>query len=316
MKLNIPSDNIVANPKALWHDSLAKMGESNQNIIALTADLSRSICTETFRKKFPDRYFNVGIAEQNMFGMAAGLALCGKIPYCVTFAPFASMRASEQFRTDVCYMNLNVRVITAYGGVAMAGSTHSGLEDAGIMRGFANNTVVVSSEVNMVPKIFEASVEHKGPLYIRLGVGANEPNIYGEDYVFEIGKAILAKEGKDATIISTGVVLRYAVEAANELSREGIDIEIIDIHTLKPIDKDAILKTAHKTGIVITMEDHSIYNGLGSAVAETILEGGISCKFRRLGIPDIFPVMGYPEKLHIKYGYGKDAAVQAIKAML
>ena len=316
MKLLKPSDNIVANPRSVWQESFSKVAESNDRIIAMTGDLSRSICTDTFRKRVPERFFNMGIAEQNMLGTAAGLALCGMIPYCVTYAPFVALRAVEQFRTDACYMGLNVRVISAYGGIVEAGCTHAGLEDAGVIRGIPNTTIISPSDVNMVPKVFAASVDHPGPVYIRLGVGKNEPNIYGEDYDFVVGKAIRAREGRDATIISTGIALRFAVEAASILEQEGVDVEIIDMHTLKPLDADAVIASARKTGRVVTVEDHSVYNGLGSAVAETLLEAGVPCRFKRLGIPDVFPVIGKPDKLYVKYGYGTDATVQAVRSML
>lgn len=315
MKLLNPSERVHANSRLFWHKALAEIGK-NENVVALTADLSRSICTEDFRKQYPERYFNVGIAEQNMVGMAAGLALNGKIPYCTSFAPFVTMRAIEQFRTDACYMNLKVRLVAAYGGIALTGPTHSGLEDAGIVRGIANSTVVCPSDVTMIEKVFKASVDYNGPLYIRLGEGSNDPEIYGEDYDFQIGKAIVAKEGKDATIISFGLVLKYAVEAANRLAQEGIDVGIIDMHTLKPLDAQAVYHAAKTTGRIVTVEDHSIYNGLGSAVAETIMDSGVTCKLKRLGIPDVYPSYGLAPQLHEKYGYGTDAIVAAIKNML
>jgi transketolase len=300
MKLKGPYDVVYANSRPYWHDALEYIGGLDKNIIALTADLSRSVATEKFRKTYPDRFFNVGIAEQDMIGLAAGLALNGKIPYCCSFAPFLTMRALEQFRTDVCYMNLNVRMIGAYGGIAAAGPTHAGLEDAGIIRGLANATVVCPSDVSMVKKMFEASVKYKGPMYIRMWQGAKESDLYDEDYTLEIGKAIEAREGNDVTIISFGVIMREAVVASNALAEEGIKAGIIDMHTLKPIDKEAILKAAKHTGRIVTVEDHSLFNGLGSAVAETLMDAGVSCKLKRLGIPDIYPIYGDNPKLYAR----------------
>ena len=315
MKLLDPNERVLANSMALWHDYFGEFVQNHNDVVALTGDLSRSVCTENVRINFPDRYFNIGIAEQNMVGIAAGMALCGKTVYCATIAPFATMRSCEQFRTDVCYMNLNVRLIGKYGGITNSGPTHSGLEDAGIVRGMANSCVICPSDMSMIPKVFEASYYHKGPMYIRMGSGSNEGYIYEEDYKLEIGKALIAKEGNDATIISFGMVLRNAVEAANLLMSEGIDVGIIDMHTLKPLDKEAIINAAKSTQRIITVEDHSIYNGLGSAVAEVLMESGIHAKYRRLGIPDIFPAYCDPLKLREKYGYGTKAIVDAVKSV-
>ncbi|MDR1731199.1 MAG: hypothetical protein LBR61_03810 [Synergistaceae bacterium] len=316
MKLFAPGEKTVVAARPVWQEYFAAMMKNHQNVVALTADLSRSTCTELARKEVPERFFNVGIAEQNMLGMAAGLALNGKIPYCATFAPFASMRAAEQFRNDICYMNLNVRLVGSFAGIVMpSGPTHSGLEDAGIIRGMPNSTVVSPSDLHMLARIFEASVDYPGPVYIRLESGANEPVLYAEEYEFKIGKALIAKPGKDAVIISFGMILRNALEAALKLGEEGFDVGVIDMHTLKPLDAAAVLEAARRTGRIITMENHSIYNGLGSAVAETILESGIPCKFKRLGIPDRFPAYDDPEKLAIRYGFGTEAAVSVIKAM-
>ena len=316
MKLLDPNEKIVANSMALWHDYFGEFARKHNDVIALTGDLSRSVCTEKVRVETPERFFNIGIAEQNMVGIAAGMALSGKIVYCATIAPFATMRACEQFRTDACYMNLNVRLIGKYGGITNSGPTHSGLEDAGIVRGMANSCVICPSDNGMIPKVFEASYYHKGPMYIRMGAGTNEGYIYDEDYPLVIGKALTPKEGKDATIISFGMVLRNAVEAANILMNEGIDVKIIDMHTLKPLDVDAIVEAAQSTKRIVTVEDHSIYNGLGSAVAEVLMESGIQTGFRRLGIPDIFPAYGDPLKLREKYGYGTKALVDAVKSLL
>lgn len=317
MKLLDPNEKVLANSRTVWHESFSAMAERHPEVIALTGDLSRSICTEQFRKRAPERYFNLGIMEQNMVGMAAGLALCGKIPYCITFAPFAAMRAGEQFRTDVCYMNLNVRVVAPYGGIAWpAGPTHSGLEDAAIIRAMPGAAIVAPSDVSMIPKVFDASVTYQGPLYIRMGTGANEAVIYDGDYDFHIGKAIVAREGRDATIISFGLSLRDAVEAANLLADEGVDAGVLDMHTLKPLDAQAVLDAARRTRNIVTIEQHALTGGLGGAVSELLMESGVPCKLKRLGIPDLFPQYGDPAELAVKYGFGAGAAVAAVKELL
>lgn len=315
MKLYKPNEKVVAASRGLWSEMFAQAAEKDDRVVALTADLSRSTITEVFRKKHPERFYNVGIAEQNMLGMAAGMALDGKIPYCATFAPFAAMRAGEQFRTDACYMNLNVRLVSVYAGISQpAGPTHSGIEDAGIIRGMPGSTIVSPSDLSMVQKVFEASVDYQGPMYLRFGLGKNEPYIYAEDYDFVIGKAIVTKPGKDATIITNGMILQDALTVAERLAEDGIDVGIVDMHTLKPLDTDAILTAARQTGRILTMERHSIINGLGSAVAETLMESGVPCKFKRLGIPDLYPSYGDPNRLADKYGFGVQAAVDVIRS--
>lgn len=316
MKLYKAGEVVFKNSRKEWSKFFLEIGEKEKRVIALTADLSRSTCTEDFRKNIPERYFNVGIAEQNMVGMAAGLALEGKIPYCVSFAPFMSMRALEQVRTDICYMNLNARILGIYSGVSQAGSTHSGLEDAGIFRGIPNIAVVVASDVGMVKKIFEASLTHQGPMYIRLSQGSNDCQIYAEDYEFVIGRAIETLPGSDISIISSGTVLSYVTQAAEKLAECGISAQVLDMHTLKPLDRQAVIDAAKKTGRIITVENHFVTNGLGSAVAEVLAEENLSCRFRRLGIPDTFTCNGSNDQLHAKYGFATDSIVNAAKELM
>ena len=316
MKTYKSNEMVHANARKTWNEYFLELGKRDSRIVALTADLSRSTCTESFRKEIPGRYFNVGIAEQNMIGLAAGLALEGKKPYCVSFAPFLSMRALEQVRDDVCYMNLDVKLIGVYSGVSQAGSTHSGLEDLGIFRGIPNMTVVAASDVGMVKKIFDASASHNGPMYIRLTQGKNDPDIYAEEYQFEIGKAITVRSGNDATIISCGMTLGYAMDAANELSSLGIEVSVIDMHTIKPIDRPAVLSSIAATGNIVTIENHFITNGLGSAVSEIIAEAGMPCRLIRLGIPDTFTCNGSDEQLCKKYGVSTEAVVSAVKGLM
>lgn len=315
MRLYAPDEKLHKKSRDLWDEALFRIG-ADERVFALSADLSRSVCTERFRKAYPERFINSGIAEQDMVGIAAGLALEGKIVYVSSFAPFVTMRAIEQFRTDICYMNLPVRMVGRLGGIAETGPTHSGLEDAGIVRGIANAAVVAVSDVTMIDKVFEASLNYDGPMYLRMGEGGTEPEIYAEEYDFTIGKAIEAKPVGDVAIISFGNVLKDAVRAAGILEAEGINAGIIDMHTLKPIDKDAVLAAAEKCGRIITLEDHSIINGLGSAVAEVLMDAGVPCKFKRLGIPDLYPCYGPAGVLHAKYGYDAESVAAAAREML
>lgn len=318
IKANVyPSgSHILADVRGIWSRALADLGHADPRVIALNADLSRATFTDQFKQELPDRFFNVGIAEQDMVGICAGLALKGKLPYAVTYAPFAAMRAGEQFRTDCCYQNLPVRLIGMAAGLSPAGATHSGIEDAGIIRTMPNAVVVSASEPKMVEKILNASLSCPNPMYIRLGFGRGEQEIYDGDYDFAIGKAIEARPGKDATLITFGTVLSDALKAAELLAVEGLDIQVIDMPTLKPIDKEAILEAAETTGKIITLEDHNIYGGLGSAVAEVLAEADIPCKFRRLGIPDCFAHFGSLPFLHGTYGYDAAAAVRALRELL
>lgn len=316
MKIYRYGEKVVANARAIWTDAMYEAGMANENVMALTGDLSRSLCTERFRKEIPERYLNIGIAEQNMTSIAAGLALCGKIPYCSSYAPFVTLRAAEQFRTDVCYMNLKVRIIGAGAGINSSGPTHSGLEDAGTVRGFANSTIVAPSDPSMISKIFAASVDYDGPMYIRLDNGRGMQSVYKEDYPFTIGKAIQVLEGHDVAIFSFGSLLTYAVEAALKLAEEGISVAVYDFHTLKPLDIDCVLSVSDKCKHIITLEDHNILNGLGSAVSEVLAENPCGCRLKRLGVPDVFPCTGPPEALHDALGYGIQNIVDTAKLML
>jgi transketolase len=302
--------------REVYGRKMAEIGKTDDRIVVLTADLMRSNRTGDFMKQHPERFFNTGIAEQNMMGIAAGLALEGKIPFVSTMATFATMRACEQVRTDICYANLPVRIVATHGGLTTgAGPTHYGQEDMAIMRSLPNMTVIAPGDPNQIGKVIEASIDWEGPMYIRIGRGG-EPVIYKEDYKYEIGKSITIKDGKDVTLIATGAIVFYAVAAAEKLSKDGIQARVIDMHTIEPIDKEAIIKAAKETGVIVTGEDHNITGGLGTAVAEVLAEEGISCKFKRVGIPDVFGVFGTPEELYHKYGYDADGIYSAVKGML
>ena len=293
----------------IYGQTITEMGSRNKDIVVLTADLMRSNKTSDFKAVHPERFINVGIAEQNMMAIAAGLATSGKIPYVSTMAAFATMRACEQVHTDIAYPKLNVRIIATHSGLSMgnAGSTHHCTEDLAIMRSMANMTVIVPACPRQCRKVILATERHEGPVYIRIGRGA-EPIIYDDDnYEYVIGKSIEKRPGRDITIIACGFSVMNALFAAEQLSEdEGIEARVIDMHTIKPLDEAAIRKAADETGAILTVEDHTIIGGLGGAVSEFLAESGIGIKFKRLGVPDTFSVIGDPEQLHERYGY--DAA--------
>ena len=302
--------------REVYGKKLAEIGKSNDRIVVLTADLMRTNKTSDFFKVCPERFFNTGVAEQNMMGIAAGLALEGKMPFVSTMATFATMRACEQVRTDICYPNLPVRIVATHGGLTTgAGPTHYGQEDMAIARSMPNMTVIAPGDPNQIGKVIEASLDWKGPMYIRIGRGG-EPLVYHEEYKYEIGKSITVKQGKDVTIIATGAILFYAIAAGERLSKDGIEARVIDMHTIKPIDREVVVKAVKETGVIVTGEDHNIIGGLGTAVAEVIASEGVCGKFRRLGIPDVFGVIGSPEELYHKYGYDADGIYSTVKTML
>ncbi len=305
--------------------TLCDIGREDPTIVCLTADLAKSTKIGTFFNEFPERSFNMGIAEQNMISAAAGMALAGLKPYIATFACFASMRACEQVRTDLCYPNLNVTVIGTHSGLSMGngGTTHHATEDLAIMRSFANMTVTVPADGIETARIIEASAKHKGPLYMRIGRGFEPPAYDSTDYDFELGKAITMREGASATIIACGMCVREAMEAAEDFAEETEDgksgrpdIRVVNMHTIKPIDKDAIIKSAQETGTIITVEEHNIIGGLGGAVAEVLMDAGVHCKFKRLGIPDCFSVIGYPEDLYYHYKIDREGIYGTVCELL
>jgi transketolase len=291
----------AANARAVYGAALVELAHEHREIVALTADLMLSHQLKGFKETHPDRFFNVGIAEANLMGVAAGLALDGKIPFATTFAAFASMRAHEQVRTDIAYPNLPVKIVGTMGGLSggVAGPTHAGMEDIGTMRMLPGMTVIAPSDPRHLTQFTRLAYEHPGPVYIRLGRG-NDPIIYGEGQQVEIGTAITVQDGDRATIISTGVILRHALPAAQRLAREGIGVRLLDMHTIKPLDTEAVLAAARDTGLIVTVEDHLVTNGLGSAGA------GVACRVIRLGIPDVFSIIGEPNDLYRHHGY--DAA--------
>ena len=286
-----------------YGEALAKLGEENENVVVLDADLSSATKTSIFAKKFPDRFFDIGIAEQDMMGTAVGLSTFGKIPYASTFAVFASGRSYDQVRNTIAHTNANVKICATHAGITVVedGATHQMLEDIGMMRMLPNMRVISPSDDVQTKWVIKEVSKIQGPFYIRLCRLAT-PIIYDEEFVkennikFEIGKGIQIGNGTDASIIATGVTVQEALKAKENLEKEGINIRVIDMHTIKPIDKELIIKCAKETKKIITIEDHSIYGGLGSSVCEVLSEN-YPAKVIRMGIKDTFGESGKAEEL-------------------
>lgn len=307
--------------KGLLRDEIGRymkeLGKLNNRVMVVNADLMKTSRNQSFAESFPERTFNVGIAEQNMVGFAAGLAHEGMLPYVFSMAPFISMRACEQCRTDVAYESLNVRLMATYAGLSggISGATHWGMEDCAIMCAMPNMTVLEPSDVNQARKMMDATLDFSGPVYMRISV---EPvaRIYGREYKYKIGKASVVKDGDDGTFICAGVVVQYALEAAIEIkNKTGMEIRVVDMHTIKPIDREAVISAA-KTGCVAAAQDHNVIGGLGNAVAEIIAEEGLSPRFINLGIPDIFETMAHPKYLYHKFGYDAEGLENCMLKLL
>ena len=285
-----------------YGEALVSLGEKYKDIVVLDADLAEATKTIEFKKKFPERFFDMGIAEQDLMGTAAGLALGGKIPFASTFAIFASGRAYDQIRNSICYSNLNVKIAATHAGITVGedGASHQALEDIALMRAVPNMVVLSPSDDAETKYLLEEAVKYKGPVYIRLARPKTE-SIYEDGTKFEIGKAVCHGDGTDATVIATGVTVIEALKAQKELKEKGIDIRVIDAHTIKPIDKEVIIKAAKETNKIITIEDHSIVGGLGSAVCEVLSEE-YPTKVTRIGIKDEFGQSGKWDELMKHYG--------------
>jgi transketolase len=280
-----------------YGDALVALGKRRSDVVALDADLSGSTKTSKFAKAFPDRFFNIGIAEQDMMGTAAGLAIGGKLPFASTFAVFATGRAWEQVRQSICYPNLNVKIVASHSGVTVGedGGSHQSLEDIAVMRVIPNMTVIVPADAVETAQVIDAVAEHNGPCYVR--VGRNKvPVLFGPDYRFRIGRAHVFHEGKDAVIIATGIMVAEALKARDLLRAEGIDAGVINLSTIKPIDSAAVIAAAKRCGAVVTAEEHSIVGGLGSAVAEVLSESA-PVPLVRIGVRDQFGTSGDPDSL-------------------
>ena len=294
------SEEVKIATRQSYGEKLAELGEKNKNIVVLDADLSNATKTGIFAKKFPDRFINVGISEQNMFSVAAGMSTFGKIPYASTFAVFAAGRGYDQIRNSICYPNLNVKICATHAGITVGedGATHQMLEDISLMRTLPNMTVMCTSDDVETRWAVEEISKINGPVYLRLCRLASK-GIYNQDQTFEIGKGVQIGEGTDATIFATGITVCEAINAKEMLKEKGIDVRVVDIHTIKPIDKELILKCANETDKIITVEDHNIIGGLGSAVCEILCDENPKQVYR-MGINDVFGKSGSAEEL-MKY---------------
>jgi len=299
-----------------YGEKLAELGEDIR-IVVLDADLSKSTKTDTFRKKHPERFINMGIAEANMMATAAGIASCGKIVFASTFAMFASGRAFEQVRNSICYPSLNVKIGATHAGLTVGedGASHQTIEDIALMRVLPNMVVLSPADAVEAKHCVKAAYEHNGPVYLRLGRLAVSAIFEEDSYKFELGKGITISEGKDVSIIATGLMVHIAMEAKDLLKKEGINARVIDIHTIKPIDKDLIIKAAKETGAIVTAEEHSILGGLGSAVSEVLSEN-YPTPVKRVGVEDKFGKSGKPELLLEKYGLSAANIVSKAKAAI
>ena len=306
----------TAYTREAYGEELVKIGIQNKDVVVLEADISSSTKTCYFADKFPDRFFNVGVAEQNEAMVAAGLATTGLIPFMSTYAVFGSMRCCEQIRTFICYPNLNVKIAVSHGGITPCtdGVTHQATEDIAIMRVMPNMTVIMPTDYNMAKAAVRAAACHYGPVYLRFTRDAL-PIIYSEDIDFKIGKSIKLKEGKDLTIISLGDMTHISLKAVEMLKEGGIGASLIDMPTVKPIDKTAIVDAARKTGAIVTVEDHQINGGLGGAVAEVLVEN-YPVAMKRIGIKDTFAESGDYNLLLEKYGLSSTHIVEACKEVL
>lgn len=297
-----------------YGEALKELGKENSKVVVLDADLASATKTCVFAKEYPDRFFDMGIAEQNMIGTAAGLATCGKIPYASTFAVFAAGRAYDQIRNSICYPKLNVKICATHAGITVGedGATHQMLEDLGMMRALPNMTVISTSDDVQTKWAVKEISKIEGPVYLRLSRLAT-PVIYEENQKFEIGKAIQIGNGTDATIFATGVTVSEAIKAMQGLEKEKIKVRVIDIHTIKPIDKEIIIKCAKETKRLISVEDHSIIGGLGTAIAEVLTEE-YPCKLTRLGIKDTFGKSGNAKELMKYFEIDSSAIIKTVKA--
>jgi transketolase len=290
-------------PAFVAGEELAVLGDSDPRIVVLTADLAHANRTIDFAVRHPDRFFNVGVAEQNMVSIAAGMASTGLIPFAATFASYLALLACEQLRTDCAYTGMPVRLLGHHSGMSLGfyGTSHHALEDIAITRAIADLTVVCAADANQLRAILRRSLDRPGPMYIRLGRG-RDPEVYGEvPDDFEIGRAVRLREGGDLTMIATGSEVRACLDAAESLAAHDIHARVVDMHTVDPLDREEVLAAAEETGALLTVEEHNVAGGLGSAVAETLAEARAGVAFRRHGVPDEHVVIGPPAALYSRY---------------
>lgn len=299
-----------------YGEALARLGAEHPEVVVFDADLSKSTRSAEFGERFPDRFFNMGLAEQNMLGTAAGMAAAGKIPFVSTFAIFASGRAWEQVRQSICYSNLNVKIVATHGGVTVGrdGGSHQCCEDIALMRVLPNMTVIVPADAYETERAVEAVLRIHGPTYLRLA-RSPYPVCYGKECPFGIGRAHRLREGTDVAIIATGLMVHEALAAAALLSADGIEARVVNVSTIKPIDEEEIVAAAREIGAIVTAEEHSVIGGLGSAVGEIVCERH-PVRMRRIGVRDLFGVSAEPEELLELYGLKAANIAEAAKVVL
>ena len=300
-----------------YGNALAELGGKYEDLVVLDADLAGATKTGTFKKAFPDRHIDCGIAECNMMGIAAGLSTAGKVPFASSFAMFAAGRAYEQVRNSIGYPHLNVKIGATHAGISVGedGASHQCNEDIALMRTIPGMVVINPSDDIEAKAAVEAAYKHKGPVYLRFGRLAVPVINDRPDYKFELGKGVLLKEGKDVTIVATGLCVNESLEAANLLAADGINAEVINIHTIKPLDEEMVLASAKKTGKVVTVEEHSVIGGLGSAVCDVLSEKAPT-PVKKIGIMDTFGESGPAKELIVKYGLDSESIYKNIKAWL
>ena len=299
-----------------YGEALILIGYENKNIVVLDADLSKSTKTNGFKKEFPDRFFNAGIAEQNLMGMAAGMSNIGLVSFASTFAVFATGRAFEIIRNSICYPKANVKIAATHAGITVGedGGSHQSIEDIALMCSLPNMTVIVPADHREAMEATKAAAMMEGPVYLRFG-RCNTEDIFDDSYKFEIGKGTEIKKGDDAAIIATGMMVQKAIEAAKYLESEGIHVRVINISTIKPIDKEIIIKAAKETKGIVTAEEHSIIGGLGSMVSSVVCDK-YPCKVKMIGIEDKFGESGTPDELMEKFKLTSDAISESIKEII
>ncbi len=299
-----------------YGETLVELGAENPDLVVMDADLSKSTMTAEFGKKYPERFFNMGIAEQNLYGAAAGLALSGKVVCASTFAMFAAGRAFEIIRNSIGYTRANVKICATHSGITVGedGASHQTFEDIALMRTIPGMTVINPSDGVSAGKLIRQAVAFNGPCYVRLGRAA-VPVFYGEDSEITLGKGNLIRDGRDITVIATGIMVSEAAAAAEKLAEDGIDVRVIDMHTIKPLDEEIIIKAAEETGAIVTAEEHSVIGGLGSAVAEVVVRNH-PVKMSMVGQKDTYGESGKPDELKKKYGMTSDDIIKAVKELI
>ncbi|QSX07873.1 transketolase [Alkalibacter rhizosphaerae] len=318
VKTTFDFDQMLSNAREAYGEELFNMANEGYDFMFTYSDnVAPSSSAGKLLKDYPERCVNFGIAEPNQVGASAGMALAGEVVFAQVFGPFLPLRAADQIHTDVAYNDVNVRLIGTHSGVtAGGGPTHNDVVDLALYRAIPNLTIVVPADANQCRKVVRASFDYEGPMVIRID-RAGSPNIYADDdYEFEFGKAIEALEGTDVTIFSCGSMLYECLMAAKEMKKDGVSVGVIDMHTIKPLDEEAIIKYSKKTGVVVTVEDHSINGGLGGAVAEVLMEEGYQGKFKRIGMPDEFAVLGTPDEVYKYYGVERTGIVKTINALM